>query len=899
MTSAQIRQQFLDFFAARGHRVVSSAPVVPAEDPTLLFTNAGMNQFKDVFLGIKTRDYTRAVDTQKCIRVSGKHNDLEEVGRDTYHHTFFEMLGNWSFGDYFKAEAIQWAWELLVGTYGINPNLLYATVFGGDKATGIAPDEEAEKLWPKVTGLPAERVLRFGKKDNFWEMGETGPCGPCSELHIDLGPDRCDKKHIAGHVCAVNGGCSRYVELWNLVFMQFNRLSETELAPLPARHVDTGAGLERITAFLQSKRSNYDTDLFSPIIAATEELAGKKYTSTLGPDSHVDNAFRVVADHIRMLSFSIADGSTPSNDGRGYVQRRILRRAVRFGWQHLGLRDPFLHKLVPVVGSVMGGAFPEVVQQAKRIGDILREEEEGFLRTLDRGIALFDDAVSTARSAGHSQIAGGDAFRLYETYGFPIDLTQLMADERGLTVDMAEYQRRMAEHQEISSAGARKKIDVLVGAPPTDDGQKYLGAEGAGKIVGLERGGQYVTQAAPVTPADGAVGLVLDATCFYAEQGGQVGDSGTITTATGEFLVEDTIKIGATVVHTGQVKAGRIELGQPAKLLVHPRRMDIRRNHTATHLLHWALRQTLGEHVQQAGSLVAHDRLRFDFHHPKAISAADLARIERIVNDRVMADEPVSTEVLPIDAARKLPDVRAFFGEKYEDVVRVVQIGEPDSAFSREFCGGTHLDRTGQIGLFKIVAEESVAKGVRRIVAVTGQGAIDAVQGTDQLVGQLVSLLKTGPDQLVERVKGLADEIKQLKKAKAAGSADVASDTLATILNSAEDLPGGGKLCVGELTDATADQMRTGADTLRARAKSAAVLLASRADNKITLIAGVSDDLVARGGHAGNWARQVAALVGGSGGGKPTMAQAGGKDLAKLDEALVKAREILKGMLTK
>ncbi|MDD4892357.1 MAG: alanine--tRNA ligase, partial [Phycisphaerae bacterium] len=840
-------------------------------DPTLLFTNAGMNQFKDIFLGIskKTRDYTRAVDTQKCIRVSGKHNDLEEVGRDTYHHTFFEMLGNWSFGDYFKKEAIEWAWDLLVNVFKIDPSKLYATVFGGDPKTGLAPDTEAEQLWPRVTGIPADRVMRFGKKDNFWEMGETGPCGPCSEIHIDLGPGRCDKQHVAGHVCAVNGGCARFVELWNLVFIQFDRRGHEELVPLPARHVDTGAGLERVTCLLQGKRSNYDTDLFTPILAATEALCGKKYTAKLGAGAEVDNAFRVIADHIRMLSFSIADGSLPSNDGRGYVQRRILRRAVRFGWQYLDLREPFMHKLVPVVGKVMGGAFPEVVRQASRITDIIREEEVSFLRTLDRGMAMFADAVAAARSAGHTQIDGGDAFRLYETYGFPIDLTQLMADEAGLSVDMAEYERRMEEHQAISAAGGKRKIDVLIGAPATDDSQKYLGAEGAGRILGLERGGQYVTQSGPLTEKDGPVGLVLDATCFYAEQGGQVGDSGTVTTDTGEFLVEDSIKVGATTVHVGQVKVGRIEIGQQAKLLVHPRRMDIRRNHTATHLLHWALHKVLGDHVQQAGSLVAHDRLRFDFNHNKAIAADQIAEIERLVNERVMANERVATQVMPIEQARQLPGVKAFFGEKYEDEVRVVEVGDEGHPFSREFCGGTHLDATGQIGLFKVVGEESVAKGVRRISAVTGSAALEHVQQTDRLMAGLVNLLRTSPDQIGPRIEAMQAEIKQLKKAKASGAANAVDDALAAILSSADDLPGGGKLCVGELAEATADQMRGGADWLRAKAKSTAVLLASRADGKITLIAGVSDDLVARGGHAGNWVKQVAGLVGGSGGGRP------------------------------
>ncbi|MCG3178909.1 MAG: Alanine--tRNA ligase [Phycisphaerae bacterium] len=891
MTSAEIRQQFIDFFSERGHRFVPSAPTIPAEDPTLMFTNAGMNQFKDIFLGAATRDYTRAVNSQKCIRVSGKHNDLEEVGRDGTHHTFFEMLGNWSFGDYFKREAIDWAWTLLTGVFGIEKGRLFVTVFGGDAAGGLEPDVEAEKLWPEMTGIDPARVVRLGKKDNFWEMGDTGPCGPCSEIHMDLRPGEPDALAAFKSDATGKTASGRFVEIWNLVFIQYERRSATDLVLLPAKHVDTGMGLERITAALQGRRSNYDTDLFAPIIAATEKLCGLKYAGKFGKGADVDNAFRVVADHIRMLSFSIADGSTPSNKDRGYVQRRILRRAVRFGWQYLNLREPFLHRLVATVRDIVGGAFGEIVSQERRVAEIIRQEEEGFLRTLDRGIKLFDDAAEQARQAG-GVVTGQAAFDLDTTFGFPIDLTQLMAEERDLSVDMVEYARLVEEHVRISR-GDQGRIAVLHDAPGTDDKPKYAGDSTEAKVLGFARGEKFVGQG-KATAADGEVGVVLDRTCFYAEQGGQVGDRGTIRTLSGLLNVSDTVRIGVTVVHVGQVAEGEIRVGEQARLAVDPRRTDIRRHHTATHLMHWALRHVLGDDVQQAGSLVAPDRLRFDFNHSRPVGRDEQAEIERLVNARVIADEPVATDEMPIDDARKLPGVRAFFGEKYGQTVRVVSVGD---GFSREFCGGTHVARTGQIGLFKIVGEEAVAKGVRRLTAVVGMSAVEQVQRMARTLDELAGRFSASVEQLPQRVEALQEEIKELKKRKSADAAGAVDAALAQVLASAQPIDGGALLCVGELPSASVEQMRGGVDWLRDKSKSAAILLATTDGEKVTLVAGVSDDLVKRGGHAGNWVKALAGGVGGSGGGRPQMAQAGGKDPDGLPAVLAQAGDVFRGML--
>jgi alanyl-tRNA synthetase len=882
LTSAAIRQGFIDFFVKRGHTAVPSSSVVPADDPTLMFTNAGMNQFKDVFLGTGTRPYKRAVNSQKCIRVSGKHNDLEEVGRDTYHHTFFEMLGNWSFGDYYKAEAIAWAWELLTQEWGIPKERLHATVFGGDPEDGLAADEEAARLWTQVTDIAPSHVHRFGKKDNFWMMGETGPCGPCSEIHIDRTPD------LSGHAL-INKGDPRVIEIWNLVFIQFNRDEQGRLAPLPARHVDTGMGFERICAVLQGKSSNYDTDVFAPLLQAIAEVVGKKYQGRL--DLLDDVAFRVVADHVRMLTFAITDGAMPGNKGRGSVLRSVLRRAVRFGWQCFGQREPFLYRLVPAVVAQMGEAYPELKSQPAKVAEVIRSEEADFLKTIERGLALFEQAAARAGRGG--VLRGEDVFELHTTFGFPPDLTTQMARERGLQVDEAGYRALMQEHEEKSRGQAvtgPMALTTTVPLPQTDDRPKWAGRTGEGRILGWIQDHLYLTQgslAAEQQPEQG-VGLVLDRTCFYAEQGGQVGDRGRIVTPTGEFVVAQTVKVGNATVHVGRLQSGQISVGQLARLEVDPEREWTRKNHTATHLLHWALGQVLGEHVEQRGSKVKPDSFTFDFSHPKPLSEEEKAEVERLVNEKVYADLEVTATELPVAEARKLPGVKAFFGEKYGDVVRVVSIGD---GFSREFCGGTHLHHTGQIGLFKIVAEEGVAKGVRRVTCVTGPEAVKWAQRLDRVVHALTERFRCPVEELPARVDGLQEEVRKLQQQlKRGGAGDVrsAADRLAA---SALEVAGV-KIVVGEVPAAPEEQLRQQMDRLRQKLGSSIIVFGWVADGKVGLLAAVTEDLVRRGAHAGKLVAEAAKVVGGGGGGKPGLAQAGGKDPARLPEALEQARQL-------
>jgi len=883
-----IRNEFMQFFAERGHTRLPSASLLPADDPTLLFTNAGMNQFKDVFLGTGTRPYTRAVNSQKCIRAGGKHNDLEDVGHDTYHHTFFEMLGNWSFGDYFKAEAIEWAWELLTKVWGVDKSRLYATVFGGDEALGLEPDEESRTLWPKVTDLPAERVLTFGAKANLWEMGETGPCGPDSEIHIDLGARVCDGSRHPGAACAVNvDNCERFIELWNLVFIQFNRLEGNVLEPLPARHVDTGMGFERVCKVMVGEADNYATDVFAPLMNWLTERSGIRY----GDARATDVALRVVADHARACTFAIADGVLPSNEGRGYVIRRILRRAARFG-RKLGEHDPFLFGLVPVLAAQMGRAFPEVAQRAEPVATAIREEEESFNRTLDRGLALFARAADKA----HRVIRGEVAFELYATYGFPIDLTQLMAAERDLAVDMDGYEREMAQHREISAAGGGAfQAASITGLPETDDSAKYAPAAAEAKVLGWVVGEEFVTSGELAPGAEAAV--VLDRTNFYAESGGQVGDCGLLRWDGGAFAVRGAQAAGHCVLHVGAVEQGALKAGQTVTAEVSPARMDIRRNHTGTHLLNWALRKVLGGQVDQAGSVVDPERLRFDFTHPHAVTAEQLAEVEKLVNARVLADEPVYVNWVPLAEARRIAGVRAVFGEKYPDPVRVVSVGvadpvaEGDESSLIEFCGGTHLDRTGQVGLFKIVSEESVARGVRRITAVTGTGAVEYVQRLDAAARSAASVLRVPVEQIGERVEAMQQEIKKLRKRPAAGGG-AEGFRAEHVLQTTE-----GKVVVGVCDVPDPAAMRTICD--RQRQKGAVAMLIGAADEKkVTLIARVSEELVKAGkATAGEWVDAAAKVVGGRGGGKPTMAQAGGKDPARLGEALEAGRDWIAGRL--
>jgi alanyl-tRNA synthetase len=901
LTSKAIRQGFIDFFSQRGHTFVPSASVVPLDDPTLLFTNAGMNQFKDIFLGISVRDYTRAANSQKCIRVSGKHNDLEEVGKDTYHHTFFEMLGNWSFGDYFKAEAIEWAWQLLTGVWGLDKNRLWATVFGGDAADNLPPDTEAEHLWPKQTDISKERVLRFGRKENFWEMGESGPCGPCSEIHMDLGPDRCDKKNDPKHICQVNGGCGRFIELWNLVFIQYNREPDGTLKPLPARHVDTGAGLERIVAVLQKKSSNYDTDLFSPIIDHVQRLSGKHYTSKL--NNQTDNAFRVIADHVRTLTVAIADGALPSNDGRGYVLRRILRRACRFGLL-LDMHQPFIHQLVPTVVEIMGEQYPEIAQRAQHVAHVIESEETSFGRTLERGIEIFEADVADLLKQGSKQLPGDKAFRLYDTYGFPIDLTQLMAAERNLTVDMDEFERLMDQQRSrarASQKGVVYQADVLAEKlPATDDAQKYLTTALNAKLLGFVLGEEYITSGD--APLDQRVGLVLDRTCAYAESGGQVGDCGTITAGSALFNFDDTQWIGSAVVHFGVLSAGSLRPASSVTVTIDSARDDIRRNHTATHLLQWALQSVLGLNVHQQGSLVAADHLRFDFTHSQSLTKDQIARVENLVREKVEIGFPVTFKVMPISHARQL-GAMALFSEKYGDHVRVLAIGSDNTdsleqAFSREFCGGTHVNNTREIGGFKIVREESVATGVRRITAITGRAFNQTLLQHNQYVEQLVEMLKTTPEQLVDRVAGLVEENKKFKKQMKKGASGDLKSIAAKLLDDALTI-GDSKIILGEIPASPVEVIRGQIDQLRQKAKSAVIVLfQSDAPDKVSLFAAVSDDLIDRGLKAGELARHAASVVGGSGGGKDHLAQAGGKFVDKIPDALAAAKNFIDQKLT-
>ncbi len=904
-TSKKIRSAFVEYFQKQNHAFVPSWPVVPIGDETLLFTNAGMNQFKDFFLGLQAAPWKRAVNSQKCIRVSGKHNDLEEVGLDTYHHTFFEMLGNWSFNDYFKAEAIAWAWDLLTTVYGIDPDRLWASVFAGDSTDGSHRDDEAAELWTRLTPLSKDRVLSFGKKDNFWEMGASGPCGPCSEIHIDLGPDRCDRKSEKGHVCRVNGGCARFMELWNLVFIQFNRRPDGTLEKLPARFIDTGAGLERIASVLQGKTSNYDTDLFSSIIRKTEELTGKRYSSQLG--NPTDNAFRVIADHIRSLSFSIADGVTPSNEGRGYVIRRVLRRASRFG-RVLEIHEPFLCKLVPALTAEMGQAFPELAKRSEFVASVIEAEETAFGRTLDRGLEIFSAAATGAQNSPDKTLRGEDAFQLYDTFGFPLDLTELLARERGLKVDIAAFEELMDQQRQRARAAQKgtslKESLSGVELPATDDSLKYQVDHCPTKVLGWIDDQGYHTNGTLQTGKEAAI--VLERTCFYAESGGQTGDKGILQDEKRllRFEVDSTEKIAECVIHRGRLALGTLQVGQPVEAIVDPARQETRKNHTATHLLQWALQKVLGDSVHQQGSLVCPEYLRFDFTWPKALTPEQTAKVELLVRERIRAALPIASVVLPIQEAKQL-GAMALFNEKYGDHVRVIAIGAEDEsclndAFSREFCGGTHVDNTRRIEGFKILREESVSAGVRRITALTGHALSEYLLERGQIVDELVELLKVPASQITVRVNKLLEDnkdlAKQLKTAGRKGNTDVMTEA-DTLLKAAPKI-GDTAVVVGQLPVSPIEQIRSAVDSVKKKAGSAAIVFGiNEGEGKVTLIAAMTDDVVAKGLKAGDLVKEIAPLVGGGGGGRPQMAQAGGKDPAKLTEALDRAMAFIQAKL--
>lgn len=933
-TSAKVRQQFIDYFTERaGHSFVPSSPVVPHDDPTLLFTNAGMNQFKPAFLGqiqpgSPLEGLSRAVNSQKCIRAGGKHNDLDDVGKDTYHHTFFEMLGNWSFGDYFKAEAIEWAWELLTKVWELDPSRLYATYFEGDAEQGLAPDEEAKQLWLKY--LPPERVLPGDTKDNFWEMGDTGPCGPCSELHYD-GRDDEDRAAVGG-ASLVNQDNPDVIEIWNLVFIQFDR-QPNGLKPLPDKHVDTGMGLERIVRVLQGKNSNYDTDLFTHLFNAIERVTGAPgYTGRL-KDQH-DIAYRVIADHIRTLSFSIADGAEPSNEGRGYVLRRVLRRAVRYGRQTLGVQGEFFWKLVGPLAEAMGEFYPELVKHQGKIEQIIREEELSFGRTLEQGIKLFDDAAE-----GSVRIDAEDAFKLHDTYGFPIDLTQLMAEEKGLAVDVDGFHRLMEEARERSrqASGPAGGTNLLLPTDavarlkhlhikPTRDGDKFHARQESGTIKAIWNGTDFDEHVSIRNNlANARFAVVLDKTCFYAEMGGQVGDTGRIRVSrpmggksrNGEFEVEATHNCGGYIVHIGRVRKGEIRVGDGViGELDQRRRSTVEANHTATHLLNHALREVLGEGVEQKGSLVAPDRLRFDFSHAKPLTEEQAARVQALVQEKIDADLAVHADTVPLEAGKRINGLRAVFGETYPDPVRVVSIGapiedllrEPASdtwrAMATEFCGGTHLQSTGQAEAFVLTGEESVSKGVRRLGAITGTPAVEARERATKLFSRLrgaaelpVAHLNTELQEITDDIDGtelplvartemralievLQEKIKEANKAKAAAGRDQA---VAKAREIAEQTTA--QLIVAELPEAGTDRqaLLAAMDALRSRHPESGVLLigVDADEDKLAIVAKVPDTLIKRGLKAGDWVRAASEACGGKGGGKPDSAQGGGTGASK------------------
>ena len=875
MTSGnEVRKSFLDYFAKLDHTIVRSASLVPEKDPTLLFTNAGMVQFKNVFLGVEKLPYVRAANSQKCLRISGKHNDLEAVGRDTHHHTFFEMLGNWSFGDYYKAEAIEWAWELLSKEWGLPKDKLWATVF--------RDDDESAQLWLKISGLPLERVRRFGEEDNFWEMGETGPCGPCSEIHLDRGPEACDMKGQLGHICQVNGDCGRYIELWNLVFIQYNRHEDRSLSELPAKHVDTGMGFERITAVLQGVLSNYDVDFMRDLITTTEEIAGRPY----GMDPNADISFRVIADHARAISFLIADGVMPSNEGRGYVLRRLLRRAARHG-RLLGLKDPFLFRIAATVAKVMGGAYPELRTEEQRIQQVIQAEEERFGETLEKGLVMLEEATAKLKQQKETVLPGDIAFRLYDTYGFPLDLTedilradQMAVDQAGFETLMEKQRSRGREAREQTQIDARVQLD----RPVRFIGYNHL--EGESNVLAIYGNGVGKQEAVEGEEVD----LFTAETPFYGESGGQVGDRGTIQTARGDILeiIDTQHPTPQLTAHRGRIKKGRFHVGDAVHLVVDAKhRQRTMLNHSATHILHAVLRKELGEHVRQAGSLVAPDRLRFDFNHTGSIPEEKLALIETHVNQRIREDAGVSIQETNFDDAIR-QGALAFFGDKYGDRVRVVKIGD----FSTELCGGTHVHRSGEIGIFKLHFEGGVAAGVRRVEAFTGEGALDLIRAYEQRLKEIGELVRTSADDAVDKVKKLLERQRELEREIEKLRGEFGKNQIAELLAKRQNIDGVSVL-ITQVDGIDAKQLREIADQLKERLGSGVLVLASVGDKNVNLVASVTQDLLRRY-HAGNIIKELAPMVGGGGGGRPDFAQAGGKEPAKLGAALKRAEEILR-----
>ncbi|HEX7048733.1 MAG TPA: alanine--tRNA ligase [Longimicrobiales bacterium] len=888
MTASEIRQRFLDYFERHGHTVRPSSSLVPSDDPTLLFTNAGMVQFKRVFLGEEKLPFARATTSQKCLRVSGKHNDLEEVGVTARHHTFFEMLGNFSFGDYFKRDAIAFAWELLTGEYGLPRERLWATVHHSD--------DEAFGLWQEVAGLPGSRIFRLGDKDNFWQMGETGPCGPCSELHYDLRPEDRRGTDLSVEAFVEAGERGEFLELWNLVFMQFDRGADGELTPLPAPSIDTGAGLERLASVLQGVASNYETDLFVPLIERAERVVGVPYDPGAGGVS-----YRVLADHARAVAFLMADGIFPTNEGRGYVLRRILRRAVRHAWL-LGRREPTLVEVVDEVVNRMGDTYPELRQRREHLLRATRTEEERFLETIEAGmeriVELAPPLAPEVRAAADEgrvprpQLSGGDAFKLYDTFGFPLDLTELIARERGYVVDVEGFEAALEEQRERSRQD-RKAAGFEVSADEFSQGWEELDPGAEQEFVGY-RTTEVETDVVAYRREDGRLALQLRENPFYAEAGGQVSDRGVVEGDGWRIEVDDVRRVSGRVAVLGDVAGefpgGDRPMGVRA-VVERPTRHDTERNHTATHLLHAALRKVLGPHVLQRGSLVAPDRLRFDFSHPRPLSAEEIGRVEAEVNEAILADEDVCIDYRGYQEAVDR-GAMALFGEKYGDVVRVIEI----PGVSMELCGGTHVRHTGEIGQFRITAETGVASGVRRIEAVTGSAAYRRAVEQEARLEEVAALLRTGPENVVRRVAQLVEEnrelSRQLERARAQGAADTVGDILAGA--AAVD---GTRVVAAEVTVASPDELRALGDRLRERLGTGAAVLAARFPEKTALFAVVTDDLIGRGVRADRLVREVAQLTGGSGGGRPHMAQGGVGDPARVADALGRTPEIVRTFL--
>ena len=958
-TAARIRQEFIDYFEQKhGHTFAPSGPVVPVDDPTLLFTNAGMNQFKDVFLATGTRPFNRAVNSQKCIRAGGKHNDLEDVGRDTFHHTFFEMLGNWSFGDYFKAEAIEWAWDLLTNVWGLEKDRLYATVFAGDTKDGLEADTDAEQLWTSVTDINPAQVSRWGKKDNFWEMGATGPCGPCSEIHYDCRPSA--ERAAKPGAELVNADHPDVLEIWNLVFIQYNRGEGGVLTPLPAQHVDTGMGFERVVRILQHKTSNYDTDLWFPIFMAIEAHTGAHpYQGHL--HDPIDIAYRVIADHARCLTIALADGARPGNEGRGYVLRRILRRALRVAHQTLKIEGPVLCHIVPAVVESLGGAFPDLTRSPDELVGIIAAEEKAFLKTIDRGLAMFTDAAQRAKLKGSTEIPADEAFRLHDTFGFPIDLTQVMADERGMNVDLDGFESLMDKARATSRAvaPAASAVDVAQfnlppdalaslkknNVEPTLDLDKYHARPLGAKLQAIWNGEDFDNTAY----VGRRVAIITNRTNFYAEQGGQVGDHGMILTdhdagnipmrgysgrRSGggcSFRVDDTQVIGGYVLHIGESIDDELRVRDRLQMQIDKhRREPVMANHTVTHLMNHALRAVLGDDVQQKGSLVAADRLRFDFSHHGAMTPEELEQVEQRVNAIIGHDQQVYAVDVPLELAKNINGVRAVFGEHYPDPVRVVCIGQTVGQLVRqldnpawlehsiEFCGGTHLQHTAQAEQFIIVQETALAAGVRRMTAVTGEAAQEADRHAQSLESRIIRASELNDEAMPiecdrigrhieedalsltarKRLSGLHAELRDrartiLKQTDAADREKVVN--LARRLAEDDD----GPVIVHRVPGADKDTLLVAMDVFRAKRPEAATMLfaASEVEAKVSIVAGVPKDLIAKGLKAGDWVKQAAQVCGGGGGGRPDMAQAGGKNPEKVDEAITKAREFAQSLL--